>query len=1372
MRQFPGCFPILLLLLAQAHGAKIITVSASGKNLCSCWDGVEGSPCLTLDYALGGLDSSTAIQVNYSHSFSNTTFSNITSNVSRPMENIALVGIGQPVINCTALGAGLAFWGLTNITISGISWEGCSVATPTATILEGETIQAYRALFFYNVTNLIIEDCQFSSQGRGAGVALYDVAGDVRIINSNFSDNTVSKDLWCPKVYNKSVVLDCSPQGGGLYVELMDCRRFTECDQSGQGTTGVNNSIYTIDGCTFEHNTNVLSFQDSFRHNLSTHSFRSFGHGAGLALAVMGDSTGNRFTIINSQFVNNTAYTGGGMYVILLSHTRGNTVVLSGVDFSGNRVDRQNGNGGGIAIGAEISESEENPDRLLFQGVVMRDNHAAWGGGLLVFFGNLTRTLFPFYTHGPVMEFTNCTWQSCSAVRAGAAVALFHFLPVDSIAVTSTVFTDCTIEENFIPRAGGRTQRFGYGSIYALAAPLSFNGTTLIRNNSGSAVVISAAKIHFAGNVEFTYNQGIAGSGIFLTDISTLFLHKGLDMRFSHNDAFDTGGAIYYTYPGVRSFSITGSCFFQYEDPSLPPSKWDVSVTFSGNKALYGGSAIFLSDPSGCRWPNDEFLFDVEKEHPLNFTGNIDPKKYGSILGTPAENLTFLSPVNFSGEYYSLEVFPGQELDLPVVIQDYFNSSSVTATLDTKCFNYSLFVQDMFFSDFCASGTGITYKGPRVFVAGDSITGISLGGPENNSDLVLVLKTIEAQAIVTVLRVFFTECQYGFYYNTESNTCQCYDDDKAVRCFNFNGTFQPCILSGHWYGTIDTDQGSSYAEGACTLDTCSVSCKERCLNVQGWCKLPATDHDLCRGNHGGPLCAYCQEGFSPNYGQLHCVPSDECNAETSVLLVCLMVLFWAVIIISLLVILRLNLRLGSGYMYGFIYYFSVLPFIAGNIVQSHAFSAFVSFFYSLAHLDPHFLSFFKLCFAKDITPVQLEFFHYFHPLLVTVLIYLVILMNRYCPRLPVLSVYAPVHALCLILLLSYTSLFQTSFAILQPLHFLNARPKTSEIFVRLQPRTSYFDPKDHLPYALVALAVELVLVLPFTVVMLLAPWLMRWGKMTKFKPILDEFQSCYKDSYRWFAGYYLLCRQLIALPPFFSNTPSGGVFLQQILSITILLGHAYIQPYRERWLNLLDTVFLFDLALVSILSGDTARTVFSGTLYDLTLTLKIILITIPCFYLFLACAVVFWVKFQGWYRTKYQTKTNTTEENNGTHTSSQDNAYEVIPDTAAQRRGVRHPTMSVVMFQPLDVDSQEENPLLEHEAESFVVSISDRQLEQDAHTRRPSSRGTGLLRRVAHGLSSQVSYWRNTASQSTRESYRARNEQDLPELREHETLRI
>ena len=48
------------------------------------------------------------------------------------------------------------------------------------------------------------------------------------------------------------------------------------------------------------------------------------------------------------------------------------------------------------------------------------------------------------------------------------------------------------------------------------------------------------------------------------------------------------------------------------------------------------------------------------------------------------------------------------------------------------------------------------------------------------------------------------------------------------------------------------------------------------------------------------------------------------------------------------------------------------------------------------------------------------------------------------------------------------------------------------------------------------------------------------------------------------------------------------------MAIVLLMVHAMFQPYKERWLNVLDTLFITDLILLSLLHGSTANVVFES----------------------------------------------------------------------------------------------------------------------------------------------------------------------------------
>ena len=1329
-----------LAMICSQYGAiakRTIVVSEHGINSHECWEN-ETISCSTLDFALGGLESDTTIQVHYSHNFSNVTYANITEY----MENVAIVGISQPVIYCTQVGDGIAFSNMNNLRISGVSWNGCSHNSPTTAhikpLLNRTFISAYTALFFYNISNLTIERCQFTSS-RGLGVALYDVQGVVNILETDFIENTVAPNLQCINTDLDSN-MTCSPHGGGLYIEFTR-NGFSGSSNELSDIQGIVDSHYLVDQCSFEGNFNPPAFTHAALAVDVPEGYWPFGTGGGLSVAVRGKSQRNMITIQNCTLLNNTATFGGGINIEVHDYSLNNAFSIINVTITGNAATLHAAGGLRITERSSHGNKYNLNNQFLLNHVTFSNNHAKWGGGSgLAFTRSHSSTTENMLNRQTSVSFNSCTWIFNTALYAGAATFIANLYANKIDVAVNVSFKNCTFQGNEIPTpySAGRSQRFGQGTIYTVGIPLFFSGQTIVDESLGTALVISAAVVEFAGQVEFTNGQSAQGGAIYLSDISWINLRKGLSMKFQHNSAFEAGGAIYYVYEPARAFNISQACFIQYSDNhTLTPSEWDVTIIFNNNKALYGGNAIHVTDPPGCIWPNGEFLFDISKTHPFNFTLN---REHVPIVGTPIHNLTLMSPVNVTKSgHYIIEIMPGEELKIPVNVPDFFNSSRAVSPLDVKCFNYTLVQENMYFEDACGPGGSFNYSGPRVFVVNTSISGIQLGGPINSTDLILTFKTLEVQPIVTFLRVFMNECRYGFHYDEESKYCRCYDSRYAVKCYDFDDSRMqtPCIRIGYWYGEIHT--GNS-GEGACTFDKCKPSCQEKCQNLEGWCKLPAHDYDLCIYNHAGPLCALCKSGYSYNYDGVFCVPDEDCNPLNAVLVVFVIVTFWVLLIVGLLAIMRMHLRIGSGYVYCFLYYFSILPFMAGNNLDNHSFDVFVGLFYSIVRLDPEFLSQISLCFIKGITAIQMKFFQYFHPLVVTVTIYLIILLSRRCPRLFRFSEQSPLHALCILLLLSYNSLFQTSLYLLAPVTFHNAFTSIPQ-HVWIQPNTPYFDPTQHLPYALVALLIELFLVVPFTFIMLFAPFLLRWRRMARFKPIWDEYQACYRDKYRWFAGYYLVCRHLIALAAFASPSEVITIFSHQVLNILILLIHAYIQPYRERWLNILDTIFLLDLVFLSIINGSTAAEVFANS-FHLQLAIRYILIMIPCLYFTLACTVVAGIKIKTWCDSKSRTTIPIAQE---------------IPDTTHMNT----PTSTSL----IDLNSgsysasfsgQEDRPLLD-------VPTTNYSSQEHDQTPVPSPKSPAVsspfLNKVAAGVSSHLHYWRTT-SLDTRQPNAHTHDQD------------
>ena len=188
------------------------------------------------------------------------------------------------------------------------------------------------------------------------------------------------------------------------------------------------------------------------------------------------------------------------------------------------------------------------------------------------------------------------------------------------------------------------------------------------------------------------------------------------------------------------------------------------------------------------------------------------------------------------------------------------------------------------------------------------------------------------------------------------------------------------------------------------------------------------------------------------------------------------------------------------------------------------------------------------------------------------------------------------------LLLSYTSLASTSLQLLRPLTF---NDNVGEVRTYSSPDIKYFTGR-HLVYAIVAILCEVIIVIGLPLFLLLEPFLRRRVNLVKIKPLLDQFQGCYKDKYRWFAAYYLICRQVIILIVYVGN---GNYYYMlyglHTACVIIAMIHGWVQPYKNNLLNGIDEVILLILVLVVNLN------LFSLSSFIPTNHLSVVLVILP-----------------------------------------------------------------------------------------------------------------------------------------------------------------
>ena len=132
----------------------------------------------------------------------------------------------------------------------------------------------------------------------------------------------------------------------------------------------------------------------------------------------------------------------------------------------------------------------------------------------------------------------------------------------------------------------------------------------------------------------------------------------------------------------------------------------------------------------------------------------------------------------------------------------------------------------------------------------------------------------------------------------------------------------------------------------------------------------------------------------------------------------------------------------------------------------------------------------------------------------------------------------------------------------------------------------------HIPLFVVAL-LFLFIGLVYTGLVFSAQWLQRYsGKccrssrdpVVKLKPFIDAYTGPYKDKYRFWTGLFLIVR-LILTPVFAYTTATVPQVNNYIIALVSFLAmYLSRSVYRSKVVNLLETFYLFNLGLLSLLS--------------------------------------------------------------------------------------------------------------------------------------------------------------------------------------------
>ena len=735
------------------------------------------------------------------------------------------------------------------------------------------------------------------------------------------------------------------------------------------------------------------------------------------------------------------------------------------------------------------------------------------------------------------------------------------------------------------------------GTFYATKSTIIFEEASLVSfyhnealRYGGVGYFSSSSKLTFQGNtaVRFDSNRALDG-GVILADNYCKFVFK------------ENSTALFY-----RNLATVGGGALQVINNSNVTLMDFTSTIFINNSAQYGAAifmdttAVIVVNNCGTKFINftnniakilGNFVYqDITESFNKGGIMNRTEGICNELIATPPKELKFYDPaicIDYDNDtqcnnYFVQNIMLGTEIVVPTCVYNHYNYSvSSTKFLVHKISSiYSM-------------------NGPKeVLLSCDVLKGITITGNQTllkstNFSINITLNTAhnpDWKKLSVSLTIELSPCYPGFWQFPNSEKCECYDDNDIVFCSGSSST----IKRGYWFGSVIGKPTITF----CPINYCNFTC---CEATNGYYHLLPVRDNQCRSHRSGAACGSCEEGYTLSFDSVECIHVNECSNGWTIIILILILLYWIVIIATVFIVMRFKVEIG--YLYAITFYYSVVDILLNhNWYLSSELYATINAISSIAKITPQFLG--QFCFITNMSGIDQQFIHYIHPVAISLFLITITVLARRSYWLSSFISKGIIHVMCCLLLLSYTSLATTSLLLMRPLIFQDV----DQIFTYVSPDVEYFHGR-HLAYAIVAIIFTVIVVLGLPLLLALEPFVNSKINFVKLKPLLDQFQGCYNDRYRYFAAYYMICRLVIIIIVIFD--PSNDFILQYLLisfCVVIALIHQNLRPYSSSTLNAFDGIILHFLVLVSVLQlGEF----FSDFNSNLIVGITFILITLP-----------------------------------------------------------------------------------------------------------------------------------------------------------------
>ena len=1070
---------------------------------------------------------------------------------------------------------GLQFYNITNLNISSIAMSQCEA------LIQFVSMNRTASLHVHLSTNLYVADILITNL-KGTGLVLSDVGGSSVIEDSEFSNSNAS---------GKANLF-----AGGIHIQF----------SSNSDPTDL-----LVKNCQFANNSAPQLFQSASLHNYSTsprlNSLYGYGNGGGMSVLFTNVSEGANVTVERCTFSDNQAYSGAGLYVHFQDFATGNSLTIDSSRFENNSASM----GGGMSIGigylsARGSEGNVTHNEVLVRHTTFTGNQGGYGGGTAVF--AVHSILFSKYRE-EMVRFLNCTWVNNTAHYSPAMdISPFQFDRFNQGFLPMPKFSGCNFTENWtIP--GKKDQFIHYqstGVFVVTSFEVTFEGSNVFSGNYYTALRLTSSTVILKPNTSMLFegNRGIQGGAIAMYGFSGLKGKEGCSLSFFNNSVNKVGGAIYYQPFEQREFIEGKVCFIQYiGERGVGNQTPNFTFTFRNNSAKLGGTAIFSSSFYACFFAHHNSLNTSNLSGFFDNIGHFnfdnDTDDHTSSLATEGNNFVF------DGNTASLTTIPGKGLLIPLAVLDEFGHRVDTPLgLELKSLHDSKGPVDR--NDYYY----FTRNRTRLY--------------GNSGDVInLVFSTDNIrEAHYNQITVTLKDCPLGYHFDKSHFSCMCSAENphtayKGIPKCN-SSLYRAYIQRDYWAGFYNNGEDLELYTAPCAFQHCAINSIPKLHHLLPAEASPVTlNKQMCAKHTEGILCSECSSNYSAFFhssSSIMCGSEDKCAYG---------MLFYILsealpVVILFVLIIHFNISLTAGGVTGFVLFSQMVVVIPVDVKMmlygqncnntQHWFSSMqtgYTIIYSILNFDFFSVDQLSFCLWKSARPMHMLAFKYVTTSFAVVLIFVLVRIanskwymrknRRRRPR-------SVVHGISAFLVLSFSQCASVTLKLLSYSRITsNLQASTRSVLVTQYGGLPYFK-ASHLPYATVAIFFLVFLVVLPPVLLLAYPLLLQLSALCglsehpiikttlrvtctdRLIPLVDSFQSCFKDRLRFFAGLYFIYKILILTCLSFTNNLDEFFAAFGVIVFIMLVIHSIAQPYKERCHNVMDSCLFLNLGIISSLN--------------------------------------------------------------------------------------------------------------------------------------------------------------------------------------------